>query len=279
MRALVTGASGLLGSATAIRLAAVGHDVVGTYFANARDHAGVTMTRLDIRSPTDVYALVAAFEPDVVIHTAYVQAGPDARAAIVDGTRAVSEATARAGARLIHMSTDVVFSGAVGNYDEDAPPDPISDYGRAKRAAEDAVRRAATDAVIVRTSLLVGGATAGPQEALVARALDDPSSVTFYSDEIRSPTSVEDLAESLCELVGHAYVGTLHVAGTDAVGRDVLAHLIASRMGRDGSALRSGPSPPEPRRALDCSLDVTRSHAMLRRPPRGVRRLYDELTW
>ena len=189
MRALVTGASGLLGSATATRLAAQGHDVVGTYFANACDHAGVVMTRLDVRSPRDIHTLVADVAPDIVVHTAYIQAGPDANAAIVGGTRAVCEATARRGARLVHMSTDVVFSGIQGNYGEDSPVAPVSDYGRAKCAAEDVVREIAANAVIVRTSLLLGGSAPGPQELLVARALDEPTSITFYSDEIRSPTS------------------------------------------------------------------------------------------
>ena len=91
---------------------------------------------------------------------------------IVQGSAAVAAAAHRSGARLVHLSTDLVFDGEQGApYEEDADPRPVSAYGAAKLEAERIVARAHPEALLVRTSLLYG--TPGRQEAL---ALTDGSS-------------------------------------------------------------------------------------------------------
>ena len=78
--------------------------------------------------------------PACVIHTAYARDGAGAWATNVEGARNVATAAAAAGARLIHVSTDVVFGGDAGRpYVESDLPDPVTDYGRSKAAAEAAV--------------------------------------------------------------------------------------------------------------------------------------------
>ena len=75
--------------------------------------------------------------PDVVIHTAYRQDGDLARQIVVDGSENVARAAAAVGARLIHLSTDVVFDGRKGApYVEEDSPSPCTAYGRAKAEAE-----------------------------------------------------------------------------------------------------------------------------------------------
>jgi len=192
-----------------------------------------------------------------VIHTAYRQDPPDAWSVNVEGSRNVARAARHA--RLIHLSTDVVFDGSLGRpYTETDEPSPPHDYGRSKATAEEAVKSEHPAALIVRTSLLYGGAQPGKHEL----AAHDPS-LTFYDDEIRNPIHVGDLAAALLELAGLDVSGVLNVAGADAVSRCELARLIARR------DVRCSPAPPG--RPLDCRLDSSRARAVLRTRLRGAR--------
>jgi dTDP-4-dehydrorhamnose reductase len=234
MRILVTGGTGYLG-----------RELV------ARGCAGVSRsTGVDVRDDDAVRRALAGF--DAVIHTAYVQDRPDAWTTNVDGSRVVARAAR--GLRLVHLSTDVVFGGTKGKpYVEDDPLDPVTDYGRSKAAAEAEVGAVHPEALIVRTSLLYGGAEPSKHEL----AALDPANV-FYTDEIRSPVQVGDLADRLLGLVAGDLAGPLHLAGADAVSRHEFAELIA-REPRRGS-----PAPPE--RPKCCALASRYAE-----PLRGVR--------
>ena len=103
-------------------------------------HAPSVRRDLDVRDAAAVAAFVDRLRPDAIVHTAYVRDGPTARAVNVDGSAAV--AAAAGSARLVHVSTDVVFDGRLGRpYREDDAASPITDYGRTKADAERAVLR------------------------------------------------------------------------------------------------------------------------------------------
>jgi dTDP-4-dehydrorhamnose reductase len=203
--------------------------------------------------------------PDAVVHTAYVQSGPLLHETVVRGSRAVAAAAHRAGARLIHLSTDLVFDGEQGApYTEASEPRPVGDYGAAKLEAERLVGRAHPQALLVRTSLLYG--KPGPQEAL---ALSD--GVELYTDEIRCPTRVEDLAAALLELLEIELSGPLHVAAPDAVSRYELGRLLRTAAGADPDGIRSAPS-PRAGRARNVALDSSKAAGLLRTGLRGIGR-------
>lgn len=243
MRLHVTGASGFLG-----------RELVALAPRASTD-------RVDVRDAVAVAELLRALRPDVVIHTAYRQDGPDAHAVTAVGAGNVARACAGVGARLVHLSTDVVFDGRAGRpYREEDSVSPVTDYGRAKADAERLVAAAAPTALIVRTSLIVGGAGHAPSTH--ERVALDPDAI-FYADELRCPIQVTDLAGALLELAALDVSGPLHVAGADALSRAELASLVA------GAPVRSAPAPPG--RPLDCRLDTTRATGLLRTPLRGVR--------
>jgi dTDP-4-dehydrorhamnose reductase len=263
VRLFVTGLGGYLGRA--IAAAAPPGTVSGTVRERPAP-SGTRTFRVDVRDEAAVAAALDAAGADAVVHTAYVQGGDDERSINVDGAAVVARAAAARGLRLVHLSSDVVFSGDLGRplREEDAPA-PMTPYGATKADAEVAVAAAHPAAVLVRTSLIYGGPEPSNHER---RALDE--GITFYADEIRCPIAVADLAAAVIELAALPEVtGPLHVAGADAVSRLEFARLVAAAHGRDPDALRGGPHPPG--RPGDCTLDCSRARALLRTRLRGVR--------
>jgi dTDP-4-dehydrorhamnose reductase len=264
LRLFVTGLGGYLGRAIAAA-AAREHVVAGT----VRTSPAPTATRafaLDVRDEAGLAAALDDARPDALIHTAYVQHGDDMRSVNVDGAAVVAGAAAARGLRLVHLSSDAIFGGDLGRaLREDDPPDPMTPYGASKADAEAAVAAAHPAAVLVRTSLIYGGAEPSNHER---RALDPAH--TFYADEIRCPVVAGDLAAAILELAAMPAVrGPLHVAGADAVSRLEFARLVVAAHGGDPAAVRGAPHPPG--RAGDCTLDTTRARALLRTRLRGVR--------
>jgi dTDP-4-dehydrorhamnose reductase len=221
--------------------------------------------RLDVRDADAVRAAFAELRPAVVIHTAYVM---EDRATTYGGAVNVARAAAGMGARLIHLSTDVVFDGEKGApYVEEDETTPVTAYGRDKADAETAVREAHPGALIVRTSLMYGGPEPGRHERMAA----DPDNA-FFTDEVRSPVHVGDLAAALLELAGGDLTGILHVAGADALSRYDFARLLAPHPERVRSATIEGSGLMRPRA---CVLSSARAASLLRTRLRGAREILE----
>jgi dTDP-4-dehydrorhamnose reductase len=245
-----------------------GHEVVGTRVTQAVPDARVLGRFLDVRDRYAVQRLLEEEGPEVVVHTAYRQ---DSWAVTAVGAANVALAAAACGARLVHVSSDVVFSGCAVTYAEGAEPDPVSPYGAAKAAAEVAVAAVAPDAVVARTSLVMGHPDA-PMERRVADLLSGRATGSLFDDDIRCPVHVDDLAAALLELAFSGASGVRHVAGPDALSRLEIGRLIAERHGADPSVLQRGSrreaGVPGP---LDVRLDGRWTQSTLRTRLRGAR--------
>jgi dTDP-4-dehydrorhamnose reductase len=265
---LVTGGSGHLGGELLRRSAAAGWRAYGTWHTRAMDGP-----QLDIRDAAAVDDLVRRIGPQVVVHTAYRPSGADMHDVNVIGAVHVARSARKAGARMVHISTDVVFDGRRDRaYTEGDPPSPIIEYGRSKLAAEQAVRAADPDALILRTSLLYGGDPARGHDRVVLDALDGKIDMAFFTDELRCPVHVQDLAGVVLELAHSRRCGVLHAAGADVVSRFEFARHVAAAHGRDPALVRAASSASEPvRRPLNCALDSSRLAGICSARLRGVR--------
>jgi dTDP-4-dehydrorhamnose reductase len=229
LRLLVTGGTGLAGAAlVAAARRDGGFDVHATWHrappAAARAGAA-TWHPLDVRDRAATIALLSAVRPAVVVHAA-LDTTPGSPAEVgVPGAAHVAGAARAVSAFHVHLSSDMVFDGESGPYDEDAVPRPISDYGRAKAEAERRVRAAHPDAIVVRLPLLYR--LDPPDGALAAwiAATREGRGYPLFVDEIRCPAQVDDAAEAL-RLVARALAdGTplvppiVHLPGPRAISR------------------------------------------------------------
>ncbi len=265
---LVVGGSGFLGQEVTRQARHAGARVVATFHSNPPAADGADRRALDIRHHDDVTALVALVRPAVIINAAYRQAD---RETTMDGAVHVASAAAAAGARLVHVSSDAVFSGLGSPYDETSTPDPITAYGSAKADAETAIKALDPAAVIARTSLIIGDGDS-QHERFVRDLASGATNGVLFTDDVRCPVHVTDLASALLELARSPYAGIHHVAGTDAVTRHTLGVLIARRDGLDETRLPAGlrarTGPPGP---LDVRLDCAMTQARLATRLRGAR--------
>jgi dTDP-4-dehydrorhamnose reductase len=272
-RLFITGGTGYLGGAL-LRLAA-GRYELGASYCSQRPPASahIDWTPLDVRDPQATHAALARFRPDSVIHTAFVQYGPELMAITAEGSGHVARAAADLGARMIHMSSDVIFDGErAGPYTEDDRPDPISAYGEAKAAAERLVAAASPGAAIVRTSLIYGFEPIDRQTQFALEIAAGRRTDRLFSDEYRCPIYVDDLAAALLELAEGDYAGVLNIAGAERVSRYEMGTLIARALGHDPQKIAAGLSADLPvRRPRNCTLDIGRASGLLHTRLRGLR--------
>ena len=262
------GGSGFLGQRITRQARLAGHSVIATRHENLPPIAGMDWRRVDIRRREDVTALALDARPDVIINAASRQSDWETTA---DGAAHVALAAAAARARLVHVSSDAVFSGAAPGYDERCRPDPVTPYGAAKAAAETAVKCITPDAVIARTSLIVGDGDS-KHERLVHALASGAEAGVLYTDDVKCPVHVADLASALLEFAASPHAGVCHVAGTDAVSRYEFGLLIAARDGLDKDALHAGPRAAAGLAgSSDVRLDCTRTQQRLTTKLRGAR--------
>jgi dTDP-4-dehydrorhamnose reductase len=275
---LLTGATGFLGRRLAPGLAAAWRVV-----SASRSAEGPDAVRLDLEDPDSVRRAFDEVRPDAVVHSAAAalpdeceQDPPRAVRLNVDAARLVAELCGRGGARLAHLSTDLVFDGEKGWYGEDDPPRPLSVYGRTKLAAEEAVLSRAPGAVVLRVSSVYGrplGTRACFVDELRA-GLSAGRPVSAHVDQWRTATDGDQLPEVVARVLADPDLeGVFHWGGADRATRHEAALILCRVFGYDAALVRPTRSAdkraPAPR-PRDTSLDSARLAAAIGLAPRSL---------
>jgi dTDP-4-dehydrorhamnose reductase len=250
-RILITGANGLLGQALVRRLSQNREfDVLATARDDAPRFEGGSCgyAPLDVTQPDAVENVFEDFAPNVVINCAAMsdvaECDENRNEAWAVNARAVKRLAKHCHetrARLVQVSSDFVFNGKRGPYDEDARPDPVNYYGRAKLAGENAVREAGrSNWAIVRTVLLYGTGQGLSRSNVVLWMIDELSQgyqLHIVDDQYRTPTHVDDLATGIERLVDREKTGIYHISGRDLVSIYELARTVAEVFDLDASLI------------------------------------------
>lgn len=227
---LVTGANGFIGQHLVQQLLLHGHEVIASGLGNCRApwcaNEKVSYVAADLREANDVQDLFSQFPSiQAVIHAAalsqvdYCEEHPQHAVAVnVRGTQYVMEQARQSGAYFVLLSTDFVFDGRTGNYAEEDKRVPVNYYGVTKVQAEDLVQQSGLRWSIVRTCLVYGNALTGTRPTIVSwvkENLEAGKSIQVVSDQVRTPTYVEDLVGGLITLVEQQEPGIFHLAGEE----------------------------------------------------------------
>jgi dTDP-4-dehydrorhamnose reductase len=277
MRILVTGASGQLGGYLLRQLRGGPDTVVAWSGSRTGELLGVALVPVDLADERGVIEAFRAARPQVVVHAAAISTvarchrEPQlAEAVNARGSALLAELARQAGARLLLVSTDMVFDGEKGSYREEDTPAPLSVYGRSKAAAERAVL--AQGGVVARVSLLFGPSTVGRPSFFDEQvaALRQRRAIPLFADEWRTPLSLAAAARGLLEVARSDFAGLLHLGGPQRLSRLEMGRRLAAFLGADPSVLvateRSAAAAPE-RRPRDLSLDSGHWRALFGQAP------------
>jgi dTDP-4-dehydrorhamnose reductase len=242
MRILVTGRSGQL--ATALVEQAATRPVI--------DLLALGRPAIDLGRPGETEAAIISARPDLVVNAAAYTAvdgaeGEPDRAFSInrDGAAAAALAAARLGVPLIHLSTDYVFDGKKPQaeaYIEADATNPLSVYGRSKRAGEEAVLDAHPTSLILRTSWVFSPFGTNFLKTML-RLGGERESLRVVSDQIGNPTSAIDLADIILQIAPELAASTpaggiFHLTNSGSTSWHGFAAAIF-----EASASRGGPRP------------------------------------
>jgi dTDP-4-dehydrorhamnose reductase len=268
-RVWITGAGGLIGNAL---LQSASTSVP------SRQVYGTTRQQVDLNDATAVRKTFQSIQPDVIIHcaaltkTAICDLDPvQARILNIDITRRLVELAERI--QFVFFSTDLVFDGRAGQYDETAEVNPLSVYGETKAHAERLVLMNPQHTVI-RTGLNGGASPSGDRgfNEELRRAWEAGRTVTLFTDEFRCPVSARVTARAVWELIEQHQPGLYHIAGTERLSRWQIGQLLASRWPQlhpklEPASRLTYTGPPRP---ADTSLNCAKAQQLLSFPLPGL---------
>jgi dTDP-4-dehydrorhamnose reductase len=259
-----------------------------------------TSEELDITDPTSVRSSIDALQPRCVVNlaafTAVDRAEEEVAAAFLvnaQGTAYLAEAAARAGASIIHVSTDYVFDGLSDRpYQEGDETRPLSAYGASKLAGELAVRATTDRFIILRTAWVLSAHGHNFIKTMLRLAETHPT-LRVVHDQIGCPTSAQDIATALQEIVIRALGdettpwGTYHFVNAGEASWNELAQHIFGFQERRGAvrpqveAISTSSYPTPARRPANSRLDttqITKEFGIVPRPwPSAVDEILMEL--
>jgi len=262
-RILITGASGDLGRPLSA-LASRRFDTISLYHQKTGIGGG-TPAQADLTNRDTTIKIVTERRPDIVIHAAASDRSRNMAETNRNSAAHILEASREVGARLIALSSDMVFDGANAPYKEDDPVSPRSIYGQVK-AENEKLFRSYQQCLVIRTSLIYDFATDNRQMAWLLEMIQAGKSIPLFVDEIRQPVWAWNLAEAILEIALGQMTGLLNVAGPQALNRWEYGSTLIRYAGHDPElvAHRAFAAETLPDRPRNCALDLSKASSAFR---------------
>ena len=249
-KVLITGSNGLLGQKLVEKLSKLsGIEVIAT----ARGQNRLPFTEnykyvsLDITKKEEIDEVFEAEKPDTVIHTAAMtnvdqcESEKDACWELnVKSVEYLLEASKKQDSFFVHLSTDFIFDGKNGPYDETAEANPLSFYGWSKYAAEKLVINSDVKWAIARTVLVYGIAFDMSRSNIilwVKSSLENGKAINVVNDQWRTPTLAEDLADGCILIAEQKAEGIFNISGKDLLNPYQMAIMTADFFNLDKSLI------------------------------------------
>jgi len=242
-RNLVLGISGQVGRALVEELGC--SDCFGTFSHNEVANAVQLCFDSVVDNPTVVSQLLTTTKPDVVYICAaktWVDGcetdGDQAKIVNHDAPTLITKMAKSYGAKVVFFSTDYVFDGCAGPYDEGAKTSPINVYGKSKLDAEKSVMSEDETALVIRTTVVYGPEELGKNFVYqLACKLRAGKTFACLDDQFSTPTYSRDLAKMVTRLVARKCRGVYHCAGLEVMTRFQFATQVVRTLGLDESLL------------------------------------------
>ena len=231
-------------------------ELYASYNKNLINLKNVETLKIDITNIKNCEKILN-LKPDIIINTAAItnvdyceKFEKNAFDVNVTGTKNIAKIAEKLGSKLIHISTDAVFSGSKKFYVEEDKPNPISIYGKTKLESEKIISKV-NDSVILRPSVLFGWI---PFEYIktkdesrktmnfglwVIDQLYKNNKMSIVNDQINTPTLADNLAENIIEIIKKDLTGIFHLSGLSCISRLDFSKKIAKTFGYSDNLISS----------------------------------------
>ena len=234
MKIMIIGASGLIGESL-VKSFSAKHEVIA---ADIEPLDGKTQ-KLDITDVLSLRKFILDNKPRALLFPA---ANPNVdgceenplkcEPVNITGPQNAAAAAKECGAKFVFFSSDYVFDGKNGPYDESATPNPVSEYGREKLSVEEFISKNIKDYIIIRTTVVYGPEKRGKNFVLsLIKRLRAGEKFKIPADQIGTPAYSPDIAGAVVKLVEKGAAGIFNVAGPELVGRMRFAELACDVFG------------------------------------------------
>jgi dTDP-4-dehydrorhamnose reductase len=199
----------------------------------------------DLTKRDSVKDIILDFYPDFIVNAAAytnVDLSETEREAAwkinVKGVEYLAESSRIIDAHLIHFSSDYIFDGTKGPYDEKATPNPLCYYGRTKLASENVLKTSGIYYTILRTNVLYGIADSKPDYVRwVISSLRQGKQINIVTDQINNPTFIDDLVQAISKVIEFKKFGIYNIGGRDFISRYDFTIKIADYFNLDKSLI------------------------------------------